>query len=264
MIDIEENENDQANIFHINIFAERTIWWDIIYKKYIPYAESCRKCHKNKFSIIDKNSILNPIIFCCNNRQCKSRHSLRFNTIFEKFPKTPASVLIDIIFWFVVENSNAIVIKEKLKSKYHLETYNSNNIYNILDLIRKYIAHYLRDKYILEKMYEGIGGHFAVDECNFTHTDGEQVWVIGAIETTTKELRIDIIHGRNATNIEKFIKKYIPPNNYVITDGWSGYQWMNRNNSQYHHIIYSHTAGDCGYDLELLVILNQFGQTLNF
>ena len=76
----------------------------------------------------------------------------------------------------------------------------------------KYITYYLRDKYILEKMYVGIGGHFVVNECNLTHTDGKQVWV-----STAKELRIDIIHGRNASNIEKFIKTFIPPNNFVIS-----------------------------------------------
>ena len=56
---------------------------------------------------------------------------------------------------------------------------------------------------------------------SFRYSDGERIWVIGAIETSTKELRLDIIHGRNASNIEKFLKKFIPPHNTVITDGIS-------------------------------------------
>lgn len=262
--DNDKDEEENTNKFHINLEAERSIWLDVIYGKYIPKVETCRKCNKNSFSIIDHNSIINPIYFCCNNKQCKSRHSLRNNTIFDKFPKTPASVLIDIIYWFIVENSNANIIKEKLINKYHLDAYNSNTIYNILDLIRRYITHYYRDKYILEKMYQGINGHFAVDECNFTHEGTEQVWVIGAIETSTKEIRIDIIHGRTANNIEKFIKKYIPSHSTVITDGWSGYQWMNRINSRYNHIVHSHAAGDFGYRLESTSHIESLWDNLKF
>ena len=51
-------------------------------------------------------------------------------------------------------------------------------------------------------MYKGNNGKFAVNECLFTHSNGEQVWIIGAIETSTKELRLDIMHVRNASNIE--------------------------------------------------------------
>ena len=69
-------------------------------------------------------------------------------------------MLIDIIYWSIVENSNAADIKKKLISKYNLEKYNSNTIYNILELIRRYITHYLRDKYILEKMYQDNNGKF--------------------------------------------------------------------------------------------------------
>ena len=68
-------------------------------------------------------------------------------------------------------------------------------------------------------MHEGPGGKYAVDECNFTINNGEEAWVIGCIETTTKKFRIDILHGRNSNNIEKFIKEYIPLNSTVITDG---------------------------------------------
>ena len=77
-------------------------------------VETFRKCQKNTFSIIDLNSIINPIIFCFNNRHWKSPHSLRYNTIFDKLPKTQASVLIDIIYWFIAENSKAADIKKKL------------------------------------------------------------------------------------------------------------------------------------------------------
>lgn len=133
-------------------------------------------------------------------------------------------------------------IKEKIKNKYHLNNYNTNKIYNILHLIRRYITHYYRDKYILEKIYQGVGRRFSVNECNFIHEGIEQVWV-GEIETSTKEIRIDIVHERNAINIEKFIKKYISLHNTVITEVY----W---DINKYNHIIHSHAAGDLVYRLE--------------
>ena len=72
-------------------------------------------------------------------------------------------------------------------------------------------------------MFEDNNGKFAVDEgLLFTHSNGEHVWIIGTIETSTKELRLDIQHSRNASNIEIFIKKFIPPHNTVIIDGCQG------------------------------------------
>lgn len=79
---LENDENDDINIFYINLEAERMIWWNIIYGKYISKVEACFKYYKNSFSLIDKNSILNIIVFCINNKICKSHHSLRYNTFF--------------------------------------------------------------------------------------------------------------------------------------------------------------------------------------
>lgn len=79
------------------------------------------------------------------------------------YQKTPLSVLTNIIKLFIVDNANAQEIAEKLKNKYHLEKLTSQTIYKILYLIRKYITHYYNDVYFLEKIYDGIGGKFAVD-----------------------------------------------------------------------------------------------------
>jgi hypothetical protein len=77
-------------------------------------------------------------------------------------------------------------------------------------MIRKYITHYYRDKYILEKKDDGLRGKFTIEESLFTYINGVQVLVIYAIETTMKNFLIDIAKERNANNIEKFIKKYVP------------------------------------------------------
>lgn len=73
------------------------------------------------------------------------------------------------------------------------------------------------------------------------------MWILDAIETSKKCIRIEIIHKKIPTNLEKFITNYIPRNSTVITDNWHGYSFMNRSNSHYLHIIRSHARGDFGY-----------------
>ena len=92
-------EGQYNNKFNLNIINERQTWWEIIYGKYIPKATCWRKSKYAKFSIIEENNICNPIIFCCNNYKCRSRHSLRYNTFFDKFPKTSESILLEIIVY---------------------------------------------------------------------------------------------------------------------------------------------------------------------
>lgn len=118
--------------FKLNINAERSKWWNTIYAKYIPTIYLCLNCKKKSFLIINKNSIINPIIFYCNNHKCKSRHSFGYDIFFDKLPKAPASLLLDIIKWFIVDNSNAIMIIKNINNKYHLENYNTQTICNHL------------------------------------------------------------------------------------------------------------------------------------
>ena len=111
-------------------------------------------------------------------------------------------------------------------------------------MIRKYITHYYRDKYILHKIYEGLRGKFAINKTPFIYMNGAQVWVLVILRQLRNFFWIDIIKERNANNIEKFIKKFVPSNNLIITDGWSEYSWLERQNSNYNHIVHSHSAGD--------------------
>lgn len=46
---LEDDENDDTNIFYINLEAERIIWWDIIYGKYISKVEACSNTIKIVF-----------------------------------------------------------------------------------------------------------------------------------------------------------------------------------------------------------------------
>lgn len=131
-------------------------------------------------------------------------------------------------------------------------------------MIRRYIAHYYRDIYLLEKYNDEEIEKFAVDECNFTYENGQQLWILDAIETSKKCIRIEIIHKKNPTNLEKFITNYIPRNSTVITDNWHLYSFMNRPNSHYLHIIHSHTYGDFGYGDESTIHIKSLWANLQY
>ena len=127
---------------------------------------------------------------------------------------------------------------EKIKNKHHISNYNTRKIYTILDMIRN---SYFRKTISWNKR------KICCRQSIFTHINGAQVWVIGAIEATTKNFHIDNIKERNATKIEKFIKIHVPINSSIITDGWSGYSWLDRPNSNYVYIVHSYATGDFGY-----------------
>ena len=53
---------------------------------------------------------------------------------------------------------------------------------------RHVIAHYIKNKYILEDIFEeGKNKSFVVDESNFISIDNPNLWVLGAINTTSRK-----------------------------------------------------------------------------
>ena len=86
--------------------------------------------------------------------------------------------------------------------------------------------------------------NLAIDESLFTHgKNGMQIWVIGAINTTTKEFRIEPIKERNSETIKLFISSYIDKGNHIICDGWSGYNIID-NMDGYTKEVHHHAGGD--------------------
>ena len=67
----------------------------------------------------------------------------------------------------------------------------------------------------------------------------------GAINTYTKEIRLEDCKVRSGETIKKFILKFIGEGNHIITDGWSAYNildvmpWYTWEN-------HTHGSGDFG------------------
>ena len=107
------------------------------------------------------------------------------------------------------------------------------------------IANYMKDKYLNFP----IGGDpdtnkvVDLDETLIVHINGEQKWLVGAIETISRKIRIDILPERNSLNLEIFVKNHILPGTTIVTDGWAGYNFLDNEESVWPHEIYNHGAG---------------------
>lgn len=74
----------------------------------------------------------------------------------------------------------------------------------------------------------------------------------GANKNEGKDFILEGRYLRDQTTLEKFINKYIEKGNYVITEGWSGYSFIDRRESGYHHIQHLHGRGDFDYGFETI------------
>lgn len=86
----------------------------------------------------------------------------------------------------------------------------------------------------------------ALDESLFVHNEaGEQIWVIGGIETKYSRIRLMLSNSRNTTILENFVNENFLEGTHFIHDGWAGYRFLS-NNINYTHEIHHHGGGDFG------------------
>ena len=91
---------------------------------------------------------------------------------------------------------------------------NKNTIYKILTWLRTTITHYLKDIYRLYKVGKSEGGSLiSIDESLFVHINGEKIWIVGAKNNQTCNIRLDVFKSRNEED------NHIRENNTIITDG---------------------------------------------
>ena len=70
---------------------------------------------------------------------------------------------------------------------------------------------------------------YSADESLFTHHKNEQIWVLDIVNTNTKYFRILASKNRDADTLQEFISKFVPAGNNIVTDGWTGYNFLNKN-----------------------------------
>lgn len=69
----------------------------------------------------------------------------------------------------------------------------------ILDYMRKIIAHYIKDIYLLEDLAEeNAGDTICVDESLFVHEHNAQIWVVGLINSRTRKIGLEIVDNKTS------------------------------------------------------------------
>jgi hypothetical protein len=116
--------------------------------------------------------------------------------------------------------------------------------------VRETIKRYYEIAYVSENFSEvDKKEYFAIEECMMTHNKkNQQVWVIGAINNHTKDFRIEATYTRYSEHLRKLVFNFISKGNIIITDGWSGYNFLNLN-LDYEYIIHNHGGGDFGFGI---------------
>ena len=173
---------------------------------------------------------------------------LKAFTFFSLHKNIPASIILEIINLFLIIRLNAKQIQTKLSSN-HKKCISYATICNILFNIRRVIADYLKHEYRIKQ----IGGDpslnkiVAIDESLFLHDEtGKQIQLVGALDTETNELRLDIVKERTSENLKTFVYNHIIPGTLIVHDGWRSYSFLDDDDSVYTHEEYNQTHGNFG------------------
>ena len=124
-------------------------------------------------------------------------------------------------------------------------------VLDVLKLARYYIANYYKHVYKIENISEANkNDRFSIDESEFVNISNQPIWVIGIINNLTKNFRLEISKQRNEEVLKKIITAHVKSGNTIVSDGWSGYNFLSRPDSQYTHSIHNHAHGDLGECLD--------------
>ncbi|KAI5151443.1 hypothetical protein ENBRE01_2143 [Enteropsectra breve] len=172
----------------------------------------------------------------CNKRSCRRTKSIFTNTIFDG-SKVSLVKYIEIIYSFCEQGT----IEEKAQ-QLSIDRKNLSNIYKQIEVCMN--SYY--DEY---EDTEKIGGDDNIVEMDETHLftrmyqrgrtlRGQAYWILGAIDRTTKKIKIELTTRRNAQVINAFSANNIERSTTVITDEWKGYCNLRRNG--YWHFTINH------------------------
>ena len=233
--------------WNINTETERKFWTEPTPGTFIELPKICPYCRKGAIGLKKTENINAPFQGKCNYYKCTRNLNLRKDTIFGANAKTPVSVLYKIIKYWLVDSLNAKNIEKKSLEDYGVENVDMHVIYSLLFSCRQLIATHLKNVYSLDRLSnEDDDEIICVDESLFTHNSHEQQWVVGLINISTNEIRLELVENRNEETLKKIIEKHVGYGNTIYTDSWSGYNFLDRQNSGYRHNVANHNEGIFG------------------
>lgn len=92
--------------------------------------------------------------------------------------------------------------------------------------------------------------YFSVDESLINHINNKQIWLLSIINNTSKEFSIKVSYNRDSGTLANYIQKYIEIENTIISNGCSGYNFLDSAQSGYSHITHIHHGGNFGYGMQ--------------
>ena len=124
---------------------------------------------------------------------------------------------------------------------------NYHTIISILHNIRELLANYMKHKYRTTQ----IGGDpntnkiVCINVSIILHDEvNNQIWLVGAMEPSSKNIRLNIFNIKNEDNIKIFITNHITPGRYIVTDGFSSYDFLDGYESFWTHEKNIHERGN--------------------
>ena len=145
--------------------------------------------------------------------------------------------------------------KNETKIKNYLET--EKNVYlnyqtltKILTCLSLTFSHYLKDYYRFNKLGRSLGGSLISidDESLLVKSNRVKLWIIWAKNNKTFNIRLDIFNTCSEEDCKNFIFNHIKENNTIITDSWSSYQFLERNDIHYLYEVHFHgSQGNLGF-----------------
>ena len=103
-------QNLPRNKYHLSLENEYNYWINFVFDKWIKPINYCLNCKINSLKYTKTKSLFNPVIFRCSKRKCRKKINLRNDSFFINFPKTPISIIIIIIEYFIIDNKNCVQI----------------------------------------------------------------------------------------------------------------------------------------------------------
>lgn len=181
----------------INEENERTFWHKFILITIVTIPTICPNCNYKSISIYNNDSINNPVLGRCNSHKCRKTIDLRKNTLLDYFPRTPASIVFKVIYIWIYDKKNCKEIVDKLNIEITNYTIIKDKVLEILKVARYYIANYLRHVYIIKEFFNiNQNERYAINESLFANILGNQFWLIGIINTASKEFRLEFIRQK--------------------------------------------------------------------
>ena len=178
--------------------------------------------------------------------QSQTKYKNQFVSFFDNFSKLTLYNVYEVIKCFICFNFNKKKVFENLIKEKDIII----SLKAIKEIYQK-IRYILYGYYYILYQSEYLGPKdsqdcYAIDQSLFTHTkNGTHVWAIGIINNRTKEFRLEASKYRDTNTIKKFLNNFIDSGNTIISDRWSGYNFISNFNESTLE-VHNHGAGDFG------------------